>query len=167
MYSVTLHHFRISSHLSSCILGFDNNRYPRSTLPPLFKCLRTLLFPNMWLNDSQLSFKNRATVLTLFFHFTLLHMKNQERVTTPSTSTNCQTHLPCHLASQFTPPLEHSWCPSLLPAKCVTDMVTHLFNVFGMALAFALTAKKWGIQYIIAAFYVETNSVSALTCCTA
>ena len=46
-------------------------------------------------------------------------------------------------------------------------MVTHLFNVFGMALAFALTAKKWGIQYIIAAFYVETNSVSALTCCTA
>ena len=90
IYSVTPHCFKISSHLSSWIFGFDNDRYPQSTLLPLSKrLLSTLLFLNRWLNDSPLSFKNEATVLTLFFRFTLLHMKNRECVTTPSMSTDC------------------------------------------------------------------------------
>ena len=158
-----LHCFRTLSHLSSWILGIDNNRYPQSILLPFFEPLHLLLLPNIRLNDSQLLFKNKATVPTPSCHFRLLHMKNWERVTTPSTSTDCLTHLPCHLASQSTPLLKHNQHPLPLPALCVADMVIRLFNVFGMAQVSVLTVKKWDIQYTVAVSYDETSNVSILT----
>ena len=116
-------------------------------------------------HDSQLSFKNVVTATTLSSHFIPLHTMNQELATIPLMSTDYWIHPLPHLQFWSTFPLEHDPHPSLLLVLCAVDMVTRLLSVFGMALAFVLTAKKLGIPYTIATSCIMTNSNSTLICC--